>query len=87
MLPPTTTQTDESSAAPLWTALWRLLAVCLVLLMGSSLGELVGRTVAMSGLPLAGSLPVLPTVLCRTHYGRVWRVRCSYETARRVSCQ
>src|SRR5262249_39722359 len=37
--------------------------------------ELLGRTLTMSGLPLAMLGRTLPTVLLRTHYGRVWGVR------------
>jgi len=56
-------------------ALWRLLALCLCLLIVSSLGELVGRCLVLSGLPLMLSLRILPIILLRTHYGWVWCVR------------
>src|SRR5215475_4022960 len=57
------------------TALWRLLGGCLIALTVSSVGELLGRTLTMSGLPLAMLGRTLPIVLLRTHYGRVWFVR------------
>ena len=75
VLPPRATTMDGECLAALWTALWRLFALCLRLLIVSSLGELVGRILALSGLPLVPSLSVLPIVLLRTHYGWVWCVR------------
>jgi putative copper export protein len=56
-------------------AVWRLLGFALVALTLSSAGELMGRTLTMSGLPLAMLGRVLPIVVLRTHYGRVWWVR------------
>jgi putative copper export protein len=55
--------------------LWRLLAAGIAALTVSSLAELAGRTAEMSGQPLSATLPVLPTVLFHTHYGRVWLMR------------
>jgi len=75
VLPPIATTTDRECLAALRTALWRLLALCLGLLIVSSLGELVGRCLTLSGLPLRPSLRVLPIILLRTHYGWVWCVR------------
>src|SRR5262245_8170461 len=75
VLPPVATTGDRECLAPLWAALWRLLALCLGLLIVSSLGELVARCLALSGLPLMPSLSVLPVILLRTHYGWVWFVR------------
>src|SRR5262249_6847575 len=75
VLPPMAMTTDRECLAALWTALWRLLALCLGLLIVSSLGELVGRCLTLSGLPLRPSLRVLPIILLRTHYGWVWCVR------------
>ena len=43
--------------------------------LSGELGELVGRILAMTGLPLVVSLRILPIVLLRTHYGWVWFVR------------
>lgn len=75
VLPPPATEADTAALAPLRASLWRLLGICLVALTVSSVGELLGRTMTMSGLPLAMLGRVLPTVLFRTHYGRVWFVR------------
>jgi putative copper resistance protein D len=75
VLPPTATAADSLHAALLLMPLWQLLVVCLAVLTVSSIGELVGRAVDMSGRPLAASFPVLSTVLFRTHYGRVWLIR------------
>jgi copper resistance protein D len=75
VVPPPGTAADAPVLTPLRAALWRLLGVCLVALTVSSAGELLGRTLTMSGLPLALLGRTLPTVLLRTHYGRVWFAR------------
>jgi len=41
VLPPVATTIDGEHTAALWAALWWLLALCLLLLIVSSLGELV----------------------------------------------
>jgi copper resistance protein D len=56
-------------------SLWRLLVIGIAGLTLSSLAELAGRAAEMSGQPLWAILPVLPTVLFRTHYGWVWLIR------------
>lgn len=75
VLPPSATGADTVVLFSLRTALWRLLGGCLIALTVSSVGELLGRTLTMSGLPLAMLGHTLPIVLLRTHYGRVWFVR------------
>ncbi len=55
--------------------LWRLIGICVLMLGLSSLGELIRRTVEMSGRPLADFAPMLPMVLSKTHFGRVWLLR------------
>ena len=75
VLPPSGTGEDTGVLCSLRTALWRLLGGCLIALTVSSVGELLGRTLMMSGLPLAMLGRTLPIVLLRTHYGRVWFVR------------
>jgi putative copper export protein len=74
VLPPATGE-DTTTLCLLRTALWRLLGIALIALTVSSTGELLGRTLTMSGLPLAMLGRTLPTVLFHTHYGRVWFVR------------
>jgi len=75
VLPSPTTGADTVVLPFLRAALWRLLGICLVALTVSSAGELIGRTLTMSGLPLAMLGRALPTVLLHTHYGRVWFIR------------
>ncbi|MBI3326807.1 MAG: CopD family protein [Nitrospinae bacterium] len=76
VLPPTAAMPpDALRADALLVPLWRLFVVCIAALIVTSVGELVGRTAEMSGRPLSAILPVLPTVLFRTHYGHVWLVR------------
>ncbi len=67
VVPPPVTAVDTTVLTPLRTALWRLLGGCLVVLTVSSAGALLGRTLTMSGLPLAMLGHTLPTVLLRTH--------------------
>src|SRR5262245_31854892 len=75
VLPPPATGEDTTIRSHLRVALWRLLGGCLIALTASSVGELLGRTLTMSGLPLAMLRHMLPIVLLRTHYGGVWFVR------------
>jgi putative copper export protein len=75
VLPPPATDEDTAVLSRLRVALWRLLGGCLVALTVSSAGELLGRTLTMSGLPLTLLGRTLPLVLLRTHYGHVWFVR------------
>jgi putative copper export protein len=75
VVPPPGMAVATTVLTPLRAALWRLLGGCLIALTVSSAGEVLGRTLTMSGLPLAMLGRTLPTVLLRTHYGRVWFVR------------
>src|SRR5262245_14281581 len=75
VLPRSATTADAPHAALLLTPLWQRLVVCIALLTVSSISELMGRAVGMSGRPLSAIVPVLSTVLFRTHYGRVWLIR------------
>jgi putative copper resistance protein D len=75
VLPPPAAGEDTTMLSRLHAALWRLLGGCLLALTVSSTGELLGRTLTMSGLPLAMLGRTLPIVVLRTHYGRVWFVR------------
>lgn len=68
----TAPQPDGSLAA-----LWRLFGIGIALMAAGSIIELAMRTAEMSGRPMAASLPVLPIVLSKTHYGHVWLVRVS----------
>jgi putative copper resistance protein D len=81
VLPPACTVAGTGDAAILLAPVWRLLAVGLAALLVSSAGTLIGRAMRMSGLPLSELLPVLPTVLFHTHYGRLWLIRLAALTA------
>jgi putative copper resistance protein D len=52
---------------------WNTLAVGVLIV--ASAGTLLDRTRAMSGVPLAGAIDVLPVVLTRTHFGAIWIAR------------
>ncbi|WP_082016776.1 copper resistance D family protein [Cupriavidus sp. IDO] len=64
-------QPSTATVMPLW---W-LVGICLAVLTLSSVGELIRRTMEMSGRPLAEVGLVLPQVLSQTHFGRVWLLR------------
>lgn len=64
-------QPSTAAVVPLW---W-LVGVCLAVLTLSSVGELIRRTMEMSGRPLTEVGLVLPQVLSQTHFGRVWLLR------------
>lgn len=55
--------------------LWWALGICLALLTFSSIGELLRRAIEMSGRPIGELALVLPAVLSKTHFGRVWLLR------------
>src|SRR6266542_6667356 len=52
--------------------LQRIGVICLVLLVGTTAGELVTRTQTMPGGDLAAAVPAIPQVLVRTHFGATW---------------
>jgi copper resistance protein D len=53
----------------------RLIAICLSLLTISSVFGLIGRGMEMSGFGFGASLPLLPTVVFKSHYGSMWLLR------------
>jgi putative copper resistance protein D len=53
----------------------RLLMICMVAIVISSIANLAQRTVEMSGSGVAEMLPLLPTVIFKTHYGSMWLLR------------
>jgi copper resistance protein D len=54
---------------------WRLLGNSVAALFASSILGLLVRASEMSGQPISGVLPALPTVVLRTHLGKVWIIR------------
>jgi putative copper export protein len=69
--------TDDKLVAPSAAALRRLLMLCLITLVVSSVGNLLQRTMEMSGRSIIDALPLIPTVLFKTHYGSVGFVRAT----------
>lgn len=65
----------EDTPPPFVGSLRRLLVLCLIALVISSISNFIQRTMEMSGLGIAAIFPVLPTVLFKTHYGRIGIVR------------
>ena len=72
---PQATGDGASGRASLLAPMWRLLAICAATLLASSILGLLVRSAEMSGSPVTGVLPVVPTVLLRTHYGHTWILR------------
>jgi putative copper resistance protein D len=66
---------DEEAYPRFVGRLGRLLMICLIALVISSISNFIQRTMEMSGLGVKAILPVLPTVLFKTHYGRIGLVR------------
>ena len=52
-----------------------LFVICLIALVISSISNFIQRAMEMSGLGITAILPVLSTVLFKTHYGRIGLVR------------
>jgi putative copper resistance protein D len=75
VVPTRTSLTEMLDSEILIAGLWRLLGVCITVLVLSSAALLFARTAEMSGLPFTALLPAVPTVLFKSHYGRVWLLR------------
>jgi putative copper resistance protein D len=66
---------NEETASLFAIRLRRLLMFCLIVLAISSIGNLIQRTMEMSGFGITAIPPLLPAVLFKTHYGRIGLVR------------
>ncbi len=55
--------------------LTRLGVICLLVLVVTSAGELLGRAQTMAGGDLASAIAAVPAVLMRTHFGAIWIAR------------
>lgn len=77
------TDVDKRDEGLLLANVWKLIGLTVAMLGLSSSVLLLTRTAEMSGLTVGASLPVVPTVLLKTHYGRVWLIRIA---AVAVSC-
>jgi len=53
----------------------RFLVAGLSLLVVSSIDSLIQRGIEMSGLSIMSVLPMLPTIIFKSHYGNMWMVR------------
>jgi len=65
---------------------WSVVAGSIVLVALTSAGDLVLRTMMMSGRALADLGPALPVVLRQTHYGDVWTARMSLIGLLGIGC-
>jgi putative copper export protein len=65
----------ESPDPGLQTRLWLLFTVSVVVAMAGSVLDFLLRVAEMSGQTILSSFPLVPTVLVKTHSGRVWLIR------------
>ncbi|MGE5172825.1 MAG: copper resistance D family protein [Betaproteobacteria bacterium] len=54
---------------------WLYFGVGIALMFASSIAELLAHAAEMSGKPLGSVFPLLPAVILKTHFGRVWLIR------------
>ncbi len=59
----------------LLTGMWRLFGIAIAVMIVSNVANLAVRTAEMSGQPIQTIVPIVPTVLFHSHYGRVLLVR------------
>lgn len=59
----------------LLTRMWFFFGICIFAIIAGSAADLLLRAAEMSGKPLQTVFPVLPTILLKTHFGRVWLIR------------
>lgn len=69
----------------LLAGMWQLLGIGAAALFASSILGLLVRSAEMSGSPITGVLPVLSTVLLRTHLGHAWILRMAAIVALAVT--
>ncbi len=55
-----------------YAGMWHLFGVCLAVLFMAGFADLLIRSSVISAYPIPDVFPILPTVLLKTHYGRVW---------------
>ncbi len=55
--------------------LWRLLFIGIAIMIACSVADLLTGTAEMSGSSLLAVFPLLPSVVLKTHFGRVWLIR------------
>ncbi len=66
---------DVSDHENILRRMWLFFSVSVAVLFASSVADLIVRAAEMSGNPVPSVIPVLPTVIFRTHYGRAWLIR------------
>ena len=63
---------EPSEVSAVRGRLRRVGVICLIVLAGTTAGELVTRAQTMAGGDLAAALPAISPVLTRTHFGAIW---------------
>jgi putative copper export protein/mono/diheme cytochrome c family protein len=63
---------EPPEVGPVRARLRRLGVICLVVLVATTVGELVTRAQTMAGGDLAAAVSAIPAVAARTHFGMVW---------------
>ncbi|MDA8103835.1 MAG: CopD family protein [Nitrospiraceae bacterium] len=71
---------DTASTHGDWLAgMWRWFGIGVGVMIACTTSNLFVRAVEMSGLSFFSVFPILPVVLFRTHFGRVWIIRIAAE--------
>ena len=66
---------DSAETGAVRERLGRLNIFALVVLVVTTIAELVARAQTMAGGSLAAAMPAIPLVLARTHFGAIWTGR------------
>lgn len=69
------TQDDRPDHAKLFARLWSFLELNIAVIAVCSIADLLGRTAEMSGNSVRTAMPLLPAVIMKTHFGKVWLIR------------
>ena len=64
----------------LLSGMWRSFGIGIAVMFAGSIANLLLRATEISGQPISMVFPVLPTVVFRTHIGRVWLIRIAALT-------
>ncbi len=69
------TQDEGADHAGLVARMWSVLQLSIAVIAVCSIADLVGRAAEMSAYPVRTVLPLLPAVIMKTHFGKIWTIR------------
>jgi copper resistance protein D len=70
-----TNENDDSLSRDRDHLLWIFIRIAVLAAMAGSAADILVRTAEMSGDPILSAIPSLPTVVFKSHVGRVWLIR------------